>query len=138
MDQSFGDIRWKQRFQNFGNALSLLNEAVGLNFDSLSYLEKEGIIQRFEMTFELAWKCLKDKMQNDGLVLERISPKTVIRQAFEAKYITEIDTWFKMIASRNSMSHIYDQEIFLQVLDDVKLEFAPVLNNLHESFLKDV
>lgn len=138
MDQSFGDIRWKQRFQNFGNALSLLNEAVGLNFDSLSYLEKEGIIQRFEMTFELAWKCLKDKMQNDGLVLDRISPKTVIRQAFEAKYITEIDTWFKMIASRNSMSHIYDQEIFLQVLDDVKLEFAPVLNNLHESFLKDV
>ncbi len=47
-------IRWKQRFQNFENANMLLSEACVLDFDTLNYLEKEGVIQRFDYTFELA------------------------------------------------------------------------------------
>jgi len=79
------DTRWKQRFSNFSRALSLLREAMEEDLFSLKQLEKEGIIQRFEYTFELAWKVLKDKMEFDGIVLDQISPKTVVRQAFAAK-----------------------------------------------------
>ncbi|MET4000750.1 nucleotidyltransferase substrate binding protein (TIGR01987 family) [Marinobacterium sp. MBR-109] len=73
------DVRWKQRFQNFSRAFSLLREAMELDPAGLSQLEKEGIIQRFEYTFELAWKVLKDRMQADGLMLDQISPKAVVR-----------------------------------------------------------
>lgn len=91
MNLNPADIGWKQRFQNFENAYNLLNDACSLNFEELNELEKEGVIQRFEYTFELAWKSLKDKMENDGIVLERISPKNVLRQAFQARYIDAIE-----------------------------------------------
>ncbi|MGE0824525.1 MAG: nucleotidyltransferase substrate binding protein [Candidatus Binatia bacterium] len=50
------DIRWKQRFDNFDRAFVLLREVYDRGVDSLSQLEKEGAIQRFEVAFELAWK----------------------------------------------------------------------------------
>lgn len=78
------DIRWKQRFNNFQRAFLLLREAMEIEPDALSQLEKEGIIQRFEYTFELAWKTLKDKMEFDGIVLDKISPRAVVREAFAA------------------------------------------------------
>lgn len=64
------DIRWKQRFFNFQKAIGLLQEVSHLDLNSLSLLEKEGIIQRFEFTLELAWKTLKDKMEFDGLIID--------------------------------------------------------------------
>ncbi|TLU57978.1 MAG: nucleotidyltransferase, partial [Chlorobium sp.] len=67
------DIRWKQRLQNFSRAVNLLREVPELDLHTLSFLEKEGIIQRFEYTLELAWKTLKDKMENDGIILDKIS-----------------------------------------------------------------
>ena len=59
------DIRWKQRFENYEKALTLLREAL-VDVESLSALEKEGAVQRFEFTFELGWKTL-----NDYLALQR-------------------------------------------------------------------
>jgi nucleotidyltransferase substrate binding protein (TIGR01987 family) len=79
-----------------------------LELDELSQLEKEGIIQRFEYTLELGWKTLKDKMEFDGLILDRIWPKVVIKEAFQAKCIDRIDTWLEMINDRNLLSHSYD------------------------------
>ena len=51
------DIRWKQRFDNFDRAFTLLHSALQSRaLDDFSDLEQEGIIQRFEYSFELAWK----------------------------------------------------------------------------------
>lgn len=53
------DIRWIQRFSNYKKALSQLKEAVDLlSIRELSRLEKQGLIQAFEYTHELAWKTL--------------------------------------------------------------------------------
>lgn len=80
------DIRWQQRFANFKRAFLLLREAMEQDVEKLSQLEKEGIIQRFEYTFELAWKVLKDRMEHDGLVIDKISPKAVIKQAYGSRF----------------------------------------------------
>ncbi len=78
MDNS-KDVRWKQRFQNFDKAFVLLRSAFDdRNLEDFSDLEQEGIIQRFEFTFELAWKTIKDYLQDNGVIRS-----TVCEQCFE-------------------------------------------------------
>ena len=61
------DIRWQQRFANFKKALLQLQSAVDLSAQrALSNLEKQGVIQAFEFTHELAWNVLKDYLQDQG------------------------------------------------------------------------
>ena len=57
------DIRWKQRFANFDRGFVLLRGALERGPETLSMLEKEGVIQRFEYTFELVLDC-KNKRYN--------------------------------------------------------------------------
>ena len=131
------DIRWKQRFANFSRAFLLLRDAMDNDRSTLSQLEKEGIIQRFEYTFELAWKVLKDKMEDDGLVLDQISPKAVVRQAFAAKYINDPDTWLKMIGDRNLMSHTYDFVKFEAVIQAIADYYLPMLQEWYLKLLME-
>jgi len=132
------DIRWKQRFSNFNRAFLLLRDAMDNDMSTLSQLEKEGIIQRFEYTFELAWKVLKDKMECDGIVLDQISPKAVVRQAFAAKYINDPDTWLKMIGDRNLMSHTYDFVKFEVVIQSIADHYLPMLQEWYLKLLMEV
>jgi len=131
------DIRWHQRFANFKRAFILLREAMDNDIAQLSQLEKEGIIQRFEYTFELAWKVLKDKMEDDGVVLDKISPKAVVRQAFNAKYIQNAEVWLKMIGDRNLMSHTYDFAKFEVVIQSIADDYLPLLDSLYLESLVD-
>jgi nucleotidyltransferase substrate binding protein (TIGR01987 family) len=131
------DIRWKQRFQNFDRAFLLLREAFEHDPAGLSQLEKEGIIQRFEYTFELAWKVLKDKMEGDGVIVDQISPKAVVRQAYAAKYIDDAETWLKMIGDRNLMSHTYDFRKFEEVIQTIRQRYLPMLTEWHLGLLAE-
>ena len=123
------DVRWKQRFQNYERALSLLREALA-DIDSLSQLEKEGTVQRFEFTFELAWKTLKDYLMHQGVVLEQITPNTVIKQAFAAKIIQDGQLWIDMLHWRNQMSHTYDEARVDKVLRQMADRFLPAPEEL--------
>ena len=126
--QNLPDIRWQQRFQNFERAFLRLREALEQDPASLNQLEKEGIIQRFEYTFELAWKVLKDKMEFDGLEINQISPKRVVRDAYAARYIDNADLWLQMIGDRNLMSHTYDVAKFEAVIDTLRSSYLPLLD----------
>ncbi len=130
MDQ---DVRWQQRFKNFESAIKLLQEVPALDLGTLSQLEKEGIIQRFEFTLELAWKTLKDKMEYDGLILDKISPKMVLKEAFKAKYIENIEPWFEMIDDRNLLSHTYDFKLFEAIIPDIQIKYTALLSVLYNS-----
>ena len=82
--------RWKYRFDNFSRALSLLNEAIDrLDEVGLSQLEKEGTIQRFEYTMELAWNVIKDYLQGEGVAFPQATPRAVLRRAFEMGVVNE-------------------------------------------------
>lgn len=49
------DLRWQQRFANYKKALLQLQSAVELSKQrALSDLKKQGVIQAFEFTHELA------------------------------------------------------------------------------------
>lgn len=66
-------------------------------------------------------------MEFDGLLIDRISPKVVIKEAFQAKYIDQIDLWLEMINDRNLLSHSYDLETFEAVIPNIKEKYAPLL-----------
>lgn len=132
------DIRWQQRFKNFQRAFLLLREALEQDPAQLSQLEKEGIIQRFEYTFELAWKVLKDKMEHDGLEINQISPKAVVRQAFAAKYLDNAETWLRMIGDRNLMSHTYDFSKFEAVIATLRSDYLPMLDTWYLDLLAEI
>ena len=113
------ELRWKQRFQNYERAFLLLRNALENNPEGLSDLEREGIIQRFEYTFELAWKTLSDYQTYNGVKLDQITPRYVIKAAFAAKIIQDGQIWIDMLEHRNLMLHTYNQESFEKVVENI-------------------
>lgn len=128
------DIRWKQRFDNFDRAFTLLLEAFKLGIDNMSQLEKEGVVQRFEVTFELAWKTLKDYLQEEGLDVNPVTPRNVIKEAFNAKLLDNGQAWIDMMLHRNLLSHTYDSKVFEEVLLAVEKNYLPEIEKLHRFF----
>ena len=100
--------------------------------EALSQLEREGVIQRFEYTFELAWNLLKDRLEYDGIALPTVTPRQVIRHAFQAKLIHDGDTWIDMLTDRNLMSHTYDCEKFETVIRKIQRQYLVILGELYE------
>jgi nucleotidyltransferase substrate binding protein (TIGR01987 family) len=101
-------IRWRQRFENLRRAYTLFNE--GAKADGLNRLEKEGVIQRFEYTFELSWKTIKDYLESQGVVVSY--PREVIKEAFAHGLVGDGELWMEMLEKRNLISHTYDEKTF--------------------------
>ena len=125
------DIRWQQRLTNFERALRLLREAMAHGPEALNQLEKEGVIQRFEYCFELAWKTVKDYMEASGVVFDVVMPRQVIKDAFAAKVLEDGATWIAMLDHRNLLSHTYNPAVFEQAVDAIHQRYLPLLEELH-------
>lgn len=104
------DIRWKQRFVNFEKALLQLEEGIAYIEVSNIDIVKEGVIQRFEFTHELAWKVMKDFLEYEG-ISGIIGSRSATREAFNKNIITNGQIWMDMIESRNETVHTYSQDI---------------------------
>jgi len=123
------DIRWKQRFQNYKKALTTLKNAVELAASrDLTDLEKQGTIQGFEFTFELAWNVMKDYLEEQGIT-GIIGSKNAIRHAFNKGLIDDGEIWMDMVKGRNLASHSYDEE----TVEKLRIE---IINKYYGQFLK--
>jgi nucleotidyltransferase substrate binding protein (TIGR01987 family) len=119
------DIRWLQRFDNFKKAFHELQEGTELaEKRELSKLEKQGLIQGFEYTHELAWNTLKDYLGDKGIV-GLIGSKDSTREAFKAGLISNGETWMEMIKTRNLTSHPYDASLAEHVFRSIVEKFSP-------------
>jgi nucleotidyltransferase substrate binding protein (TIGR01987 family) len=128
------DIRWKQRFDNFLRAFSGLQEAVSISgIRELSKLEKQGLIQGFEYTHELAWNTLKDYLSGQGIV-GLVGSKDSVRSAFRNGLINNGETWMDMIKARNLTSHTYDEAIAENVTHSIINSFYPVFVDFTQRF----
>ena len=117
------DIRWKQRFEHFKNALKQLKNAKELNKErDFTELELQGVIQAFEVSQELSWKVMKDFLEEQGKT-DFFGSKNVVKEAFTVGLITNGAVWFDMIKSRNMTSHIYDESEILAILDTILNEY---------------
>ena len=130
------DIRWKQRFQNFDRGFVLLREALEHGPTALSPLEKDGVIQRFKYTFDLAWKTIKDFLEAGGLVVSPIAPRQIIKDAFAAKVLADGQAWIDMLDHRNLLSHTYDFSVFEKAVDAIYARYLPAMDSLHEYLIE--
>lgn len=121
------DIRWEQRFSNYSKALNQLTE--GLTIEDPSDLEKEGIIQRFEYTFDLAWKTLKDYLKLQGYT-DITGSRDTFREAFSLGLIEDGDIWMEMIESRNLTSHTYNEETASEILESIRDDYFSLFRAL--------
>ena len=125
------EVRWKQRLNSFSAALAQLKAAVELSQRrSLTELEKQGIIQAFEFTHELAWNVLKDYFDYQGGNLITGS-RDATREAFNRGLINDGDAWMEMIKSRNQTSHTYNKATADQIVDNIKSVY---FNRISELF----
>lgn len=103
----------------------------------LTQLEKEGIIQRFEYTWELSWKVLKDYISHQGIILNKITPASVIRASFEAKIIDDGESWMKALDARNKMSHVYSFTVFEKIILDIKNCYLSLFDSLCMNLMEE-
>ena len=127
------DIRWQQRFSNYEKAYLRLEEAI--NQENLNELERNGLIQRFEFTLDLAWKVLKDFLQEKGFVFKP-SPKDTLRMAQQGEYIFYAQELIDGLEIRNELSHDYSGEKFEHYEKVLREQTFVALKKLYQ-FLKD-
>lgn len=124
------DVRWHQRLANFLRALRQLDDAVALaQARGLTDLEKQGLIQAFEYTHELAWNTAKDFYVDQG-VSDLQGSKDVARLAFKRGLIKNGTVWMDMIKSRNKTSHTYNPETAEEIFTAVVTAYHPELERL--------
>ncbi|MCC5815456.1 MAG: nucleotidyltransferase substrate binding protein [Leptospira sp.] len=118
------DIRWKQRLANYASAVHHLREAV--HTEDPSDLEKEGTIQRFEFTHELAWKVMKDYLEYEGFT-NITGSRSASKEAFKNNLVPDGQIWMDMIESRNQTVHTYDAEILNSEYTNIIERYYPAL-----------
>ena len=94
----------KVKLTNLKSAFARLKE--GMNHVE-NDLARDGVIQRFEFTFELVWKAIQEYARISGL--EVVSPRDAFRVASELKLIDNPDEWFVFLKDRNETTHLYDE-----------------------------
>ena len=131
------DIRWQQRFSNYQKALLPLKDGVELSETrELSLLEKQGLIQAFEYTHELAWKTLKDFLEYRGSTEKIYGSKDATRQAFSYNIISNGGIWMNMIQDRNLTSHTYDETRVEVIVENIIHSYFINFDELEKTFMK--
>jgi nucleotidyltransferase substrate binding protein (TIGR01987 family) len=123
------DSRWLQRFQNLEKAFREFNSACSL--EHYSKLERSGLIQTFEYTFELAWKTLQDLLLSRGYE-GILGPRPVIEQAFQDGIVEDGEAWAKMLLSRNLTVHTYNEKTAEELAGLIKSLYYPIIATLVE------
>jgi nucleotidyltransferase substrate binding protein (TIGR01987 family) len=126
---------WKERFESFCNALRQLDSA--LQQKKFSLLEKNGVIKRFEFTFELAWKTLQDMLNEQLGYYDVKGPKPVIKQAFKDKLIADGQAWIDMLNDRNLSSHLYDEGSARNIFDKIQNKYFSLFVELQTNLEKN-
>lgn len=114
------------------NIAPLLNAHAALKNGLLmakSDLEKDGVIQRFEFTYELSWKTLKRVLVFKGIQVN--NPRDIFRESAKQGLISDPLVWFEFIRKRNLMSHVYSQVVAQEIFTSLPLFEQEVSQLIH-------
>ena len=134
----YSSVRWIQRYQNFEKAYLNLAEAVGrVKETEKDELLRAGLIQMYEIAIELAWKTLKDYLEEQGIAGVSL-PKDVVRRAFQEEIVKDGSMWLNALEDRNKTSHIYNESMAEAVVNDINEKYFGLLKELYLFLQKEV
>lgn len=128
------DIRWQQRFGHFRKAFLLLEQTMAIAQPSDA--ERAGLIQFFEISFELAWKVVKDYLEFEGFTV--VSPRDTFKQAYQVGLLDNGQVWLEALHDRNLTVHTYEEKIALAVEAKIREAYFPALAALFRTFAAKV
>lgn len=102
------------------------------SINAKSQLEKDGVVQRFEFTFELMWKTIKIFLEHQGFICK--TPRECMKSAFRLGLIKDEKTFLNMLEDRNKMSHLYDKAWADEILGRVSKEYIGAIEFLIGKF----
>lgn len=93
-------------------------------------LDKAGLIQGFEFTFEQCWKAIQKVAVSEGVTIN--SPKSAFTWALGNGWISPADEklWLDMLEDRNLTTHTYRQEVAAKVIDHIKKRYVSAFGSL--------
>ena len=106
------------KVENLRKAVERLSEGILELQANQSSIVRDGVIQRFEFTTELAWKATREYLMDQGFV-DINSPKSVMKEAFSYGLITDDKIWIQLLNDRNLTSHIYKEEIADEICERI-------------------
>jgi len=120
--------RFRQRFTNYQKSLTYLKMTV--EKENLNEIEKAGLIQFFEVGFELAWKVMKDYLVAEGYEVK--SPRETIKQAYQYGLIEDGTLWLEALEKRNLSAHTYDESILDELEKLIVHSYYPMMEKLKD------
>ena len=127
--------RIKEIYTDFQRALERLMEALKTDIRD-NTIAVDGTIQRFEFTFELAWKLAGSILKYQGI--EADTPRSVIKDAFKAKLLKDGEAWIDMLEDRNKTSHIYDEKAAMVIYEKIKSNHYRILEEFGRIVMKSI
>lgn len=121
--------RFQERLSDYKKAVDRLEEALK---EPESEIVIDGVLHRFEFTFELAWKTVKDALEYLGLVDRTGSPRENIQIGFRHGIIENGEKWIEIMLSRNSLAHLYDEKTSREIYKKIKEEYIQEFKKLRE------
>lgn len=115
------------KLNNFSKDLFKLKEGLKETGYALSL---DGTLQRFEFTFEMAWKAMKKFLLIEGC--ESSSPRDCVKKAFQSGYILNETAWLDIMKDRNLSSYLYDEKRAENIYNKVKNEYVKEFEELEE------
>lgn len=119
----------------FAMALERLREAIAEYQQTQSQVVRDGVIQRFEFTCELAWKSCREHLLDEGFT-GIDSPKATMRQAFSCGLIDDEQGWLSLLQARNVTSHMYSEQQAQEIYQQIERRFMPLFENLLAALTK--
>lgn len=128
--------KWHERLAFYQNAIDRLTEVIALSKQHpLNQFERDSLIKRFEFSYEMAWKLMMSYEKENGIT-EVLGSKDVIRKAFKMSLVSNGEAWLEMIDTRNKTSHLYDEEMVTDVMDEIVYTYYPLLVELRDVMVK--
>ncbi|SDJ12239.1 nucleotidyltransferase substrate binding protein [Salimicrobium halophilum] len=128
------ETRWRQRFDNFEKAYLILKENTEREIET--DLERAGLVQLFEVAFELSWKVLKDYLESEGVLVR--SPRETLKQAFQLGFIENGHVWMDALSDKNLTTHTYSRELTDKLIARIKKTYVPAMEEVYQMLKKEV
>lgn len=119
--------RLSERISDYLKAVVQLEKAVLHPKDEFV---RDSVIQRFEFTHELAWKMLRLRLENEGILVK--TPRETMQEALQAGFIADGNLWSDLQKMRNLTSHTYREQLAEDVYEFIVAQGLPLFQQLGE------